>query len=910
MNINEEDYLAHYGILRRSGRYPWGSGKDAEQRGRTFLSMVEDLKKQGLSEAEIARGFSTQDHPFTTQHLRDTKTIALNAKKAADIARINRLKFDKGYSNVAIGKMLGIPEPTVRSMLKPGVQEKTTILETTANMLRDQVAKKKYVDVGVGTEHHLLGISNTKLNTALAVLKDEGYQVHTVDIAQLGTGLNTRTKVLAPPGTTQKEVWQNRDKIRLITDYTEDGGRTFYGTMPPLSIDSKRIAVKYKEDGGDKADGVIYVRPGVDDVSLGPNRYAQVRIAVDGTHFLKGMAMYKDDLPEGADLVFNTNKSNTGNKLDAMKPFKKSSVTDEVDPDNPFGAVFRQIGDKDERGNITRVKSAMNLVNEEADWEKWAKTLSSQVLSKQKPTLAKQQLDLGYQRKRAELDEILSLTNPIVKHKLLQSYSDSADSAAVHLKAAPLPNQKTHVILPVASMKETEIYAPNYDNGERVVLIRFPHGGKFEIPELTVNNRQPEAKKLLGDARNAVGINHKVAQHLSGADFDGDTVLVIPNRDKKIQTEHPLEGLKNFDPQRDYKYYEGMQVMTPRQKGQEMGLVSNLITDMTIKGASNAELAHAVKHSMVVIDAEKHKLNWKQSALDNGIAQLREKYQRTKQGGADTVISNSGKNAKVYIPDRELRKASEGGKINPATGELVWVPTGKTRVMKVVNKRTGEVTEKIIRKEIKVPKLEVNDANIYSSGTRMEQIYADHSNRMKALANEARKALVAIKPNPTSSSAKAAYAEEVKALESKLNLALRNAPLERQAQVLANAQVAAKRAAYPDMEESDLKKIKSQALTGARIRTGAGKKKIEITDSEWDAIQAGAITPNKLNQILQNTDLNRVKELATPKSKVLMSPTYRDRAKAMMASGFTRAEIAKQLGVSLSTLNNSLKEVS
>ena len=48
-----------------------------------------------------------------------------------------------------------------------------------------------------------------------------------------------------------------------------------------------------------------------------------------------------------------------------------------------------------------------------------------------------------------------------------------------------------------------------------------------------------------------------------------------------------------------------------------MGDVSNLITDMTIKGANNDELARAVRHSMVVIDSEKHNLDVKASARDN-----------------------------------------------------------------------------------------------------------------------------------------------------------------------------------------------------------------------------------------------------------------------------------------------------
>ena len=64
---------------------------------------------------------------------------------------------------------------------------------------------------------------------------------------------------------------------------------------------------------------MIYVRPGVKDLRIGDKRYGQVRIMVDGTHYLKGMAVYKDDLPPGKDIVFNTNKHNTGRKKDAMK---------------------------------------------------------------------------------------------------------------------------------------------------------------------------------------------------------------------------------------------------------------------------------------------------------------------------------------------------------------------------------------------------------------------------------------------------------------------------------------------------------------------------------------------------------------------------------------------------------------
>lgn len=881
MLIGEEDYLAHYGILRRSGRYPWGSGGDDSTRNRDFLGYIDDLRSKGLSDTEIAKGLG-----ISTTDFRAARSIAKNQQKQADIAMAQRLK-EKGLSNVAIAQRMGLAgESSVRSLLAPGEKDKADVLRTTADMLKEQVDKKGYIDVGIGVERHI-GVSKEKLKTAISILQDEGYELHNVQIDQLGTNSKTIVKVLAPPGTQYRDIAANKDKIQSVAEYSTDGGRSYTQILPPKSISSKRVAVRYAEQGGSDADGVIYVRPGVNDLSLGGNRYAQVRVAVDGTHFLKGMAMYKDDLPDGVDLMFNTNKSNTGNKLDAMKPLKD-------DPDLPFGAVIsRQVTRKKADGS-TELTSVMNIVNDEATWEKWSKNLSSQMLSKQPKSLAKTQLDLTYEQKKAEFDRINSLTNPVVKQKLLDEFADGVDASAVHLKAAHLPKQKTHVILPVNSMKDNEVYAPNYNNGDRVVLIRFPHGGKFEIPELVVNNRQPEAKKLLGRAPNAIGINSKVAQRLSGADFDGDTVLVIPNNKGLIKTEKPLEGLKNFDPIHSYPAYEGMPKMSARTKGIQMGLVSNLITDMTIQGAPNSELARAVRHSMVVIDAEKHNLNYKQSAIDNGIAQLMLKYQGRAQGGARTIVSR--KKGTIDVPERKT-----SFRVDPATGEKIYKKTGAS----YVDRATG----KTVFRTSKVNRLaETKDANELTSGTPIEKIYADHSNRLKALANEARKVSVNTKTEKSSSSAKTTYAKEVASLNAKLNIALRNAPLERQAQVLANAEVAQKRRANPDMEASELKKIKGLALTTARIRTGAKKERIEITDAEWEAIQAGAIASTKLRDILNNADMERVKQLATPKTELMMTTAKQQRAKAMFAAGYTQAEIANALGVSLTTLKRSFSE--
>lgn len=883
MIISEDTYLAHYGILRKSGRYPWGSGGTQSERNRTFLGMVDDMRNSGMSEAEIARGFG-----LTTTALRAAKSIAKNQEKQADIAQAQRLKSN-GWSNIAIGKRMGINESSVRALLDPGQKDKADVLQATSSMLKDQVDKKLYVDIGSGVEHHI-GVSGTKLNTAVARLQEEGYTIHYVKVEQLGTGQQTTIKVLAAPGTPYSEVFKNRSQIKQVTDYSEDGGRSYLGIHPPISVSSSRVKVRYAEEGGTDADGVIYVRPGVEDLSLGRSRYAQVRIAVDGTHYLKGMAMYKDDLPAGTDLVFNTNKKNTGNKLDAMKAIKD-------DPDNPFGAVVRQMTKVGANGK-TKVTSAMNVVNEEGDWETWSKSLSSQFLSKQSPSLAKGQLDMTYERKKSELDEIMSLTNPSVRKKLLESYADDADSSAVHLKAAALPRQGSHVILPINSMKEGEIYAPNYRNGETVALVRYPHGGIFEIPELTVNNRHPEAKKLLGNAKDAVGIHSKVAERLSGADFDGDTVLVIPNNNRKVKTAPALAGLKGFDPQSAYPAYDGMPRMSARTKAIEMGVVSNLITDMTIRGANASELARAVRHSMVVIDAEKHNLNYKQSAIDNGIAQLKAKYQGSAKSGASTLISKAS--AEIRVPERKPRSAAKGGPVDRATGEKVFEPTGNT----FVDKHGKTVVKTIQSKKL----AETKDANTLSSGTPVEKVYADHSNKLKALANTARKAAVHTSNTPYSPSAKTAYSNEVASLNAKLNLALKNAPLERQAQVLANAVVSQKRAANPNMEASEIKKVKGQALAEARIRTGAKKQQIEITDSEWAAIQAGAISTNRLNQILNNSDLDKIKQLATPKTPTLMTSAKKNRAAAMLSAGYTQAEVADALGVSLTTLKTGLGE--
>jgi len=893
MIIEEYDYLAHYGTLRKSGRYPWGSGGSDASWNRDFLGYVEKLKSEGLSEVDIAKALS-----ISTTQLRQERSVAKNMEKQADQDQAWKLK-QKGVGNSEIGRIMGKHESSVRALLKEGQMDKTNQLRSTSNMLKAQIDAKGYIDVGSNVNIQA-GVTETVFKNAVALTVGDGYTHHYIRIPQLGTNKETLYKVLAGPNVKWSEVNANREKIQQITDFSHDGGRTFLGMHPPLSFDSSRLAVNYAETGGSKLDGTIFVRPGVSDVSLGGKTYAQVRIMVDNSHYIKGMAVYKDDLPKGKDIVFNTNKSFKENDLNALKPLQKLP-DGKIDKDNPFGAIIqRQIHATDDNGRAivtrgkTKLGSVMNIVNEEGGWATWSDSLASQVLSKQSTALAKTQLDMTFERVAVEYDNISKLTNPSVRKVLLEALAEDADSKAVHLQAAAFKGQATHVILPLGSIKENQIYAPKYENGSTVALVRFPHGGRFEIPELVVNNNNREGKRLIGPAPDAVGIHHTVAERLSGADFDGDTVLVVPNSgSKRLEVKPPLEGLKGFDPRSAYRKYEGMTAMSTKQTALQMGGVSNLITDMTIRGASRSELTRAIKHSMVVIDAEKHELNWKQSAIDNNIKELKQKYQNG--GGASTLISLAG--SEIRVPDYRFRKASEGGPIDKKTGRLVYDPAST----KTYTNAKGEIKTPT-RSSAKLA--ETIDANTLSSGTPIERVYADHSNKLKGLANTIRKD-VANTPTPPrrDPSALKAYAAEVERLDNALMVAKTNAPLERQAQVFGNAVLKAKIAAYPNMTPAQLKKIKSQALNEGRRRAGAKKIKIVVSDREWQAIQAGAISNTKLLDILDNADMDVIREHATPKAKVLMTSAKQARAAALFKNGASRAEVASALGVSVSTLD-------
>lgn len=890
------DELIHYGMPRRSGRYPWGSGDSPYQHSGDFLSRVEELIDKGMSEKDIAEYMEV-----STTDYRTLKSIAKDERRELEVATAKGLR-EKGYSLNEIAKQMGYKnDSSVRSLLNEQSESRMKEARGTADFLKKQVDSKGMIDVGTGVEREL-GISKEKLKQALIMLELEGYEVYGGGVPQAtNPGKQTNLKVLCPPGTKHKDIYDS-SKINSVTDYTtHDDGKTFDTFVYPASLDSKRVMVRYAEDGGIDKDGLIELRRGVEDISLGGSTYAQVRILVDGTHYLKGMAVYSDDMPDGVDVIFNTNKGKNKSKMETMKPIKD-------DPVNPFGSLIKAGGQRyftDENGN--KKLSVINKRADEGDWNDWSDRLSSQFLSKQNLSLVKQQLGRAIEDKQVELKDILSITNPTIRKNLLDSFAEDCDSAAVHLYAASLPRQKYQVILPMPTLKDTEIYAPNYKDGEKLALVRYPHGGTFEIPILTVNNKNKEGKAMLGkNPKDAVGINAKVAERLSGADFDGDTVMVVPTGGSvKVTNKPPLKSLEGFDPKMEYPYREGMRVMKESAKQGEMGRISNLITDMTLLGANDDEIARAVRHSMVVIDAVKHKLDYKKSEEENGIKSLKKKYQghydengKYKEG-AGTIVSRAKSEESVL-------KRQGSRTIDPETGKQTWKLADElTYEKKSVNKKTGEVTTKTVTKTQRSTKMaETDDAHTLVSKYKnpVELAYADYANTMKAMANQARKTMINTPDMRRDPAAKTRYQKEIDSLNAKVNIAEKHAPKERRAQIMANAVIQAKKKAHPDMTRAELKKAGQQALEQARRQVGAKKEPFIITDKEWEAIQAGAISTNSLKKIMNHADMDRLRQLATPRTNNGLSDTKVNHLKSLHAAGYTNAQIAQKLGVSTSTV--------
>ena len=924
-----QDWLAHIGVDHTkstpgSGRYRYGTGEHAYERSGFSYSAYMQCVKAGLTDQQIADKFNMEN----IQVLRDNRTISLAYEREDNVRRATEL-FNKGLGYSAIGKEMGMSESSVRSLLQnKSAQETKNAVFKTADVLRDAVDEKGVIDIGGGTEQ-ALGVSSTRYKSAIRACENAGYQVFNLYTNQLGSqNQQTTIRVLAKPGMTQEEATEYLKNATIgvagVEVHSQDNGLTFYGIEKPKSIDSKRVGISYDPE----KEGLIEIRRGVEDVSLGDNKYAQIRVAVDDKYYIKGMAAYSDKMPDGVDILINTKKPvgtplrGEDNEHSVIKEMKTKN-DGSIDWDNPFGAAIKMkngvtVGQRhyiDKNGKDQL--SVINIINEEGDWSGWKKTLSSQMLSKQSIDLINQQLDVAKKAKQQEFDEINAIQNPTVKKRLLYSFADECDSAAADLSAAAFPRQASHAILPIKSLKDNEIYAPNYRNGEKVILIRYPHAGPFEIPELIVNNNNAEARRMIGSkARDAVGITQKTANKLSGADFDGDTVLVIPNNDNKIKVNNSAKfaELNNFDT--GIWYNPKLPKMPDKTKQQKMGEATNLISDMTFKNASADDLIPAVKYSMVIIDAQKHSLDYKKAYEEYGIAKLKEKYRGDPRAGAATVVTRAG--ADKYVNQRKPAKSNkELGIVNGIdihTGKKVYEETGKMKWSPIKDKKTGEIKGwKQTLKQDKIEKMyDVDDAYklVGNPEDPKERAYADFANAMKRLADRSRFIAVNTENMRRNPDSVKTYSKEVSSLQQKLKEVYLNKPLERQALILGNKRYyAAKRDGSYSRDQ--LKRLQNECIAGARLSIGAKKPTISITPKEWKAIDAGAVSSNILTQIINNTSLDVIRAYTMPRQTQRSLVSYTDECliRSMAARpGVTQAEIADAMGLSTSTINAILNE--
>lgn len=935
-----------------SGRYETGSGEDPYQHQFDFYFEAQKLVKEylGKMNPETGKLYSRTDIAKMMGY-KSTKEWRYKLSEEKDrlasyrYAEIRRLREERQMSPEAIAERLHVSNSQVRSVLKASEDVKESELTATANVLRESLEKYGYIDVGDQVER-TLGISKEKLGAAVKRLEQEGYPRAKIQVNQINPrqeGQKTTMIVLGPKGMTPHDVavscYDDLNKIHMINEYkSEDLGMTYFDIFPPVSVDSKRIKINYADENGEQnKDGVIELRPGVPDLSLGANQvYSQVRIAVDDKYYLKGMAVYNNKMPDGVDIIFNTNKAEGTPIEKVFKPLKRTKELPNGDPDpnspidkdNPFGSNIKAFDPNNpaESGqsfytdkNGKKCQSAINKVNPEGTWSTWNKCLAAQFLSKQSLEFAEQQLKITYLKKQEEFEKVMSVTNDVVRKKMLLDFADECDASSYELKAAALPRQSNKVLLPLDSIKETECYCPDYRDGENLCLIRYPHSGPMEIVEVKVNNNNRDAASLYGKApRDVIVINPKVAPKLSGADFDGDSVVVIPNRRYRnkegkmvsvIDVRPMLKKLEGFDPKTAFPGYPGMKVMTERTKGIEMGKAANLIADMQLLGAEleGDEMARAIKYSMVVIDAKKHKLDWEAAKNEYGIRELRKKYQGKTSGGAATLLTRAG--AEINnIPQRSLYT-----KIDPKTGKVIYRETGK---MRKVWDKDEEGNWYVKKEEPRTSKsykmLEADDAFELASDPKnplpMEKIYGNYANGMKRMAAEARIRSEAISTSGAyKRSAAKAYQEEVYSIDKKLMARKALAPNDRMALRGATMIMKAKLEENPNMSKEERKKKGAQAMSACRRRCtpGGKKEKIDITPKEWEAIQAGAISATKLKSLLLYANEDQVRSYATPQTdKRKLSAAQIERIKAMINSKTTnKSDIAEEFGISVSTLN-------
>ena len=874
-----------------------------EQKKWRTLNKVKEYKEShpGATYTEMAKAFG-----ISTTELRQRITAENHHKAEFRLWLAQEMSNpDEHITKSQMDEVFQSPAGTAARILSNGRSKKDAKMNEIHDKLVERVKEVKYLDIGEGTEIQL-GLTRETLGGIVKTLEAEGYHTHTITRKNLTDDTKGIKMVVLTKDGDLESVKKHKYDIRTLDAWYDPEGK-LRDIEPPKQLDWDRVKIKYGDEGGVARDGMMQVRPGAEGLDLGDSRYAQVRIAVGGTSYMKGVAIvdHLQTFPPGTDIIFNTNKPKGTPREKVLKDLKG-----EVMSDNPFGAVI-----KSQKGYI-------NFVQKEGDWNEWSAGLAAQMVSKQPDKFVKSQLDKTFDNIKRDFDSFKAIPNTAIQSYFLENYAKSLTTKANKLKTDGVEGERAQLLLSNPDLKPNEIYAPNYKNGETLYLIRYPHGGTFEIPVLTVNNNHQSSRKLLGNAVDAVMVHPSAGQKLSGADYDGDTVYVLPaNKNNPITSTTLPPALRKkvaeFDPEvyhRDVpENVNGGHLYRKKFTTDQMGIATNLISDMTTLKAPMGDIVDATLYSMVVIDSWKHNYDLKQAKQDFRINELKKKYQGAANAGSATVITRARSKVKVYTHyDGTLERVKE--KTRKVTGA-----NGKTYNEKYYVLEDGTEVPKKRTKEVRLMDITA-DANTLKSQFKnsTEDRYAAYANSLKALQNEAIKANAALKMPKRDPQAAKRYAQEVESITEKLRKAMSKAPIERQIELLAEQRY--RHYLRPEMDADDRKKLAARSrLTARKIVTGQTQgpkskrsERLHLTDLEWEAILHNAVSPTTIKSVLKYTDDDEVREKVIPRGYQTIPAAKVSRARAMLSqtSGgkpkYTYAEVAEALGVSVDALRDNI----
>ena len=178
-SVDDPKAIAHIGVKRRSGRYPWGSGERPYQRSEDFLARVEQLKAEGMTEKDLMEYFK-----ITSTDLRRQIRVAKHERRDLEVARAKSLRED-GLSLAEIAQKMGYAnDSSIRSLLNESTAINKNRAYVTADILEKELQTKNMLDVGAGVEQEL-GVTKGVLDEALFIMNTRGYDIYPVGMSQV-----------------------------------------------------------------------------------------------------------------------------------------------------------------------------------------------------------------------------------------------------------------------------------------------------------------------------------------------------------------------------------------------------------------------------------------------------------------------------------------------------------------------------------------------------------------------------------------------------------------------------------------------------------------------------------------------------------------------------------------------------